>query len=51
MKTVRVRGQAGQVLHAVVGRGARAKGWPAYVDRIGPVVEGFNANVGRAGRG
>jgi hypothetical protein len=48
---VRVRGQAGQVLHAVVGRGARAKRRPTYIDRIGPVVEGLYANVGRAGGG
>jgi len=44
-------GQACNVGHAVVGAGACAKRRATNVDGIGPVVDGFYANVGIACRG
>jgi hypothetical protein len=43
--------QASNVLHPVVGAGARPKRGAANVDGIGAVVDGFDANVGIACRG
>ena len=50
MKAMRMVGQPGQITHAVVGRRAGTERRTADVHRIGSVVEGFNADVGRARR-
>ena len=51
VKAVRVLHQFRNVLHRVVGRGARTERWPPNVDGIGPVVDGFYADVQVAGGG
>ncbi|OIQ74109.1 hypothetical protein GALL_442510 [mine drainage metagenome] len=44
VETVRVLHQLRDVADAVVGAGTRAKRWPTDVDRVGTVVDGFDAN-------
>ena len=43
--------QPGYVLNAVVCGGAGTEGGAADVDRVSPVVDGFDADVGIAGGG
>ena len=49
VETVRMLHQARNVGHAVVGAGAGAEAGAADVDRVGPVVDGFDTDVSRAG--
>ena len=51
VEAVRVLDQPGNVLHGVVGAAARPETGAADVDGIGPVVDGFDADVGGAGGG
>jgi hypothetical protein len=51
VESVGVLHQLGDVLHRVVRRGACPKRRPTNVDRIGAMVDGFDANVEGAGGG
>ena len=51
VKAMGVLHQPGDVLHAVVGRRARTKRRAADVDSVRAVLDGLDADVGRAGGG